>query len=153
MDALLKDGFGFVEFELGLEVLQVIGVPAAVGTAASIGEVELLVNYFLTSTTPVAFAAAILLGLLWVDAIEAVLTEELGQIILWKDGALGNASVVLVVELVRSSHVDGSWEELDVTICWEMDGVKLTSRRTIGCCSNEKMGWKREGGCVKSRLM
>ena len=30
--------------------------------------------------------------------------EELGQVLMWEGGALGNASVVLVVELAGSSH-------------------------------------------------
>lgn len=56
---------------------------------------------------PVATAATILLGLLGVDTVEAVLGEELGKVILGKDSALGQAGVVLLVVLVRSSHYKG----------------------------------------------
>jgi hypothetical protein len=53
---------------------------------------------------PIALAAAVLLCLLGVDALEAVLGEKLGEVILGEDGTLSKTSVVLVVELVRSSH-------------------------------------------------
>jgi hypothetical protein len=108
VDALLEDGLGFVELELGLEVVQVVGVATAVGTTARVAEVELLVDYFLADITPIAFASTVLLCLLGVDALEAILGEEFGEAIMWKDGTLCKTSVVLVVELVRSSHFDES---------------------------------------------
>lgn len=48
VDALLKDGLGLVDLELGLEVAQVVGVATAVGSAALVGPLELLINDFLT---------------------------------------------------------------------------------------------------------
>jgi hypothetical protein len=53
---------------------------------------------------PVTLAAAVLLGLLGVNTVEAILGKELGDVVLGKDGTLGKAGMVLVVELVRSSH-------------------------------------------------
>jgi len=106
MQILLKDGLGFVEFELGLEAVKVCREAAAVGAATSIGKVEWLINHLLTGIAPVASAAAILLGLLGVGVSEAVLSKELRQVLLREDGALGNAGVVLVVVLVRTSHLD-----------------------------------------------
>jgi hypothetical protein len=107
MNSLLKDGFGLVELELGLEVLQVVGVATAVGTTAGVGPVELLINNLLASASPIAFASAILLGFLRIDTLKAVLAKELGDDFLRSDSTFGNASVVLVGELVRSSHFDG----------------------------------------------
>lgn len=106
VDALLKDGLGLVDLELGLEVAQVVGVATAVGSAALVGPLELLINDFLTWIAPIASAAAILLGLLGVNTSEAVLGKELGNIVLRKNGAFGNASVVLLVVLVGASHFD-----------------------------------------------
>jgi hypothetical protein len=57
MDTLLEDGFRFVELKLGLEVVEVVRVAAAVRTTAGISEVELLVDDLLACTTP-----AILIG-------------------------------------------------------------------------------------------
>jgi len=111
METLLEDRFGFIELKLGLEVMEMIGIAAAVGATASVCKLELLVDDFLTGTTPVALATAVLLGLLGINTIEAVLGKEFGDVLLRKDGALGNAGMVLVVELVRSSHderLDGS---------------------------------------------
>ncbi len=52
VDALLKDGLGLIELELGLEVFSVVGISAAVGAAASVGPVELVVNDLLAGRTP-----------------------------------------------------------------------------------------------------
>lgn len=52
MNAFLKDGLGFVELELGLEVVEVVGITAAVGTTTGVGEVERLINYFFADITP-----------------------------------------------------------------------------------------------------
>ena len=46
MDALLKDGFGLIELELRLEVIEVVRVAAAVGTSTGIGKVEVLIDNF-----------------------------------------------------------------------------------------------------------
>jgi hypothetical protein len=53
---------------------------------------------------PVASATTVLLGLLGVNTGKAVLAKELGQVVMRNSSALGNTSVVLLVELVRSSH-------------------------------------------------
>jgi len=108
VDTLLEDRLGLIELELGLEVVQVVGVAAAVGTATGVGEVELLIDNLLASSAPVTLAAAVLLSLLRVDTLEAVLGKELGDIVLRENCALGKTSMVFLVELVRSSHVDGS---------------------------------------------
>jgi hypothetical protein len=60
-----------------------------------------------TCNIPIAFASAILLGFLRIDTLKAVLAKELGDDFLRSDSTFGNASVVLVGELVRSSHFDG----------------------------------------------
>jgi hypothetical protein len=104
MNSFLEDGFWFVELELGLEVVEMVGIATAIGTTTDVGEVELLVDYLLPDTTPITLAAAILLCLLRVGTLEAVLGKELGDGLLRKNGALGKAGVVLVIELVRSSH-------------------------------------------------
>jgi len=104
MDTFLEDGFGFVELELSLEIVEMVGIAATVGPTTGVGEVELLIDYFLTDTTPIALAAAILLRLLGVDTLEAMLGKELGNSLLREDGALGKTSMVFVVELMRTSH-------------------------------------------------
>jgi hypothetical protein len=104
VDTLLEDGLGLIELKLGLEVMKMIRVAAAVGAATSVGELELLVDDLLTGTSPVTLAATVLLGLLGINTIEAVLGKELGNILLRKNSTLGDAGVVFVVELVRSSH-------------------------------------------------
>lgn len=53
VESLLEDGLGLVELELGLEVLQVVGVAAAVGATAGIDKVELVVDDFLARSAPV----------------------------------------------------------------------------------------------------
>ena len=52
VQALLKDGLGLVDLELGLEVLRVAGDAAAVGAAAGVGKVERLVGGLLASVAP-----------------------------------------------------------------------------------------------------
>jgi hypothetical protein len=52
MDTFLEDGFGFVELELSLEIVEMVGIAATVGPTTGVGEVELLIDYFLTDTTP-----------------------------------------------------------------------------------------------------
>lgn len=123
--ALLKDGLGLVELELGLEVLR----GAAVGMAAGVVEVERLIGHFITDVAPVGdemtsvhclpvkmmgeddlpvgLAAAILLCFLGVGVGKAVLAKELGDVLLWHDGAISNAGVVLVVVLVGAGHCNG----------------------------------------------
>ncbi|KAI1502611.1 hypothetical protein F5X99DRAFT_378561 [Biscogniauxia marginata] len=100
VDSLLKDGLGLVELELGLEVFQVGRVATTVGTTTGICEVEVLVDDFVAGIAPIGLATAVLLGLLGVDTFEAVFGKELGQIVMGENGALGNAGVVLLVELV-----------------------------------------------------
>jgi hypothetical protein len=52
VQALLKDGLGLVDLELGLEVLRVAGDAAAVGAAAGVGKVEGFVDDFLAGVAP-----------------------------------------------------------------------------------------------------
>lgn len=49
---LLKDGLRLVDLELGLEVVEVVGVAAAVGSTAGVGEFELLVDNLLARRAP-----------------------------------------------------------------------------------------------------
>jgi len=115
MDPLLEDRLGFIELEFGLEVRKVVGVAATVGAAAGIGKIELLIDDLLTDSAPVSLACAVLLGLLGVNALEAILGEELGKVLMGMGCAVGDGTVVLVVEFVRSSHVELEFEyfELD----------------------------------------
>jgi hypothetical protein len=52
METLFKDGFGFVKFKFSLEVLEVVGIAAAIGTTSCVREVEVLVDYLLAYATP-----------------------------------------------------------------------------------------------------
>lgn len=106
MDRLLKDGLGLVELELGLEVLEVVGIAGGIGAAASVGEVELVVKNLITRVAPVALSSAALLDLLGVLANMAVLREVARQMLLRGSRTIGQTGVVLVVELVRTSHGD-----------------------------------------------
>jgi len=107
VQALLKDGLGLVDLELGLEVLRVTGDAGAVGAAAGVGVVEGFVDGLLAGVAPVASAATVLLGLLGVLVGKAVLGKELGDMFLRGDGAVGKAGMVLVTKLVGASHLDG----------------------------------------------
>ena len=53
---------------------------------------------------PIASSTTILLGLLGVGISEAMLPEETGDMLGGDSSAVGEASVVLVVELVGASH-------------------------------------------------
>lgn len=53
---------------------------------------------------PVAFTTTVLLDLLGVNINVAALGEEARQVFCWRDTAIGNALVVTVVVLVRTSH-------------------------------------------------
>lgn len=88
METLLKDGLRFVELELGLKVMKVVGVATTIGTATGIDEIELFVDDFFTHITPIALASAILLRLLGVSTLKAVLGKEFGKVVMRKDGAL-----------------------------------------------------------------
>lgn len=57
VDRLLKDGLGLVELELGLEVLEVVGIAGRVGSTASVGEVELVVKNLVTRVAPIKRSA------------------------------------------------------------------------------------------------
>ena len=52
VQALLKDGLGLVDLELGLEVLRVAGDAAAIRAAAGVGKVEGFVDDFLAGVAP-----------------------------------------------------------------------------------------------------
>lgn len=52
VDRLLKDRLRLVELELGLEVLEVVGIAGRVGSTASVGEVELVVKNLITRVAP-----------------------------------------------------------------------------------------------------
>jgi hypothetical protein len=52
VDALFEDGLLLVDVELGLEVAQIVGVAAAVRSAARVSKVEVLVDYLLAGAAP-----------------------------------------------------------------------------------------------------
>jgi hypothetical protein len=52
VEVLLKHGLGFIDVKFSLEVSQIIRIAAAIGSTASIGKVEVLVNYFFAGATP-----------------------------------------------------------------------------------------------------
>lgn len=53
VDRLLKDGLGLVELELGLEVLEVVGIAGRIGATPSVGEIELVVKNFIARISPI----------------------------------------------------------------------------------------------------
>jgi hypothetical protein len=63
VDTLLEDGLGLIELELGLEVMEMVGVAAAVGAATSVGKLELLIDDLLTGTSPIVGQNLSLCGL------------------------------------------------------------------------------------------
>jgi hypothetical protein len=63
----------------------------------------IVVRHGVTSL-PVAFATAILLGLLGISINEAVLGKVSWKVLLWGGSAVSKASVVTVVLLVGASH-------------------------------------------------
>lgn len=55
VDRLLKHRLGLVELELGLEVLEVVGIAGRIGSTASVGEVELVVKNLITRVSPIKY--------------------------------------------------------------------------------------------------
>lgn len=53
VNRLLEDGLGLVELELGLEVLEVVGIAGRIGSTAGVGEVELVVKDLITRVAPI----------------------------------------------------------------------------------------------------
>jgi hypothetical protein len=94
---------------------------------------------------PVAFAATVLLGLLGINTIKAVLGKELGNILLRKNSTLGNAGVVLVVELVRSSHCKGQGYHVSNMSCMRYQ------ERAAGYVTRKIMRWKGRKETTPSR--
>lgn len=107
VDRLLEDGLRVVHVELAAELPLVVGDGAAVGPAAGLGEVELVVvDDFVAHVAPIALATAVLLRLLGVGVDKARLAEELGDDLRARD-AFEDGLVVDAVDLVRASHLDG----------------------------------------------
>lgn len=52
VEVLLKDGLGLVELEFGLEVNLAVVEPTAVGAAAGVGKIELIIDDLLADSTP-----------------------------------------------------------------------------------------------------
>jgi len=102
VDLFFKDGIRLDRLELGLEVLHV--VRRRVASAAGIGHVGPNVFNLITSSSPIALAAAALLGLGRVGISMAGFGKVLGQSRFTLSSAVGNAGVVTVSELVRASH-------------------------------------------------
>lgn len=59
VDRLLEDGLGLVELELGLEVLEVVGIAGRIGAAASVGKVELVVKNLITRVAPISISGCL----------------------------------------------------------------------------------------------
>jgi hypothetical protein len=104
VDGLLKDGLGLVDLPFALEVADVVGEAAAVGAAAGVGELEVLVHDFFTKASPVAFAATVLLHLLGIDIHVATLGEEAREVLCWGRSPVGETLMVAVIGLVGASH-------------------------------------------------
>jgi len=125
---LLEDGLGLIDLELGLEVLKVMVDAEAIGTTTKVVPVDVLVGNFLTRATPVALAAAVLLGLFGIYTLEAILTKELWAMLDRQYRALGDTGVVLSVCLVRSGHDWTSWtEQVACSVGQEGSGTRLAS--------------------------
>jgi hypothetical protein len=102
MELFLEDRLGLNSLELGLEVLELMG--AGVASAARIGHVVREVLYLVAFFAPIALSSAILLGLLRVFSRMPGFGEVAREMLLRFSGAVGEAGVVAVSELVRSSH-------------------------------------------------
>lgn len=129
VEMLLKERVNLIHLKLGLEVREML-VGKAVGAATSIGEAESLIHDFFAGASPVAFTTTVLLDLLGVNINVATLGEEARQVFCWRDTAIGNALVVTVVVLVRTSHFDG----------WMARGDKMRARRRRGKTEAERGG-------------
>lgn len=53
MEGLLKDGFSINYFIFGFEVVDVMGSSAAVGTATSVAEFEVMIHDIVCHSTPI----------------------------------------------------------------------------------------------------
>jgi hypothetical protein len=104
VDGLLKNRFRLVDLPLTLEVADVVGEAAAVGAAAGVRELEVLVHDFFTKASPVAFAATVLLHLLRINVHVATLGEEAREVLCWGGSPVSETLVVAVVGLVGASH-------------------------------------------------
>lgn len=129
VEMLLEERVNLIHLKLGLEVREML-VGKAVGATAGIGEAETLIHDFFTGASPVAFTTTVLLDLLGVNINVATLGEEARQVFCWRDTAIGNALVVTVVVLVRTSHFDG----------WMARGDKMRARRRKGKTEAERGG-------------
>ena len=56
MQALLEHGLGFIELELGFEVVNVARQRATIGTAPGVGKVKGFIDHLLTSVAPAVMA-------------------------------------------------------------------------------------------------
>lgn len=104
MNVLLEDGLWLIDLELGLEVMDVMEA-RRVGSATGFGEVELVFEDLLAGIAPVGLSASILLDLLGILTNVAALVEVSRSVLLSGKSGISKAGVVLVVELVRASHV------------------------------------------------
>jgi len=105
VEALLEDRLRLVDLKLGPEAGGVGSEAAAVRTAPSVGEVEALVDDLVTYVAPVTLSTAVLLGLLGVFSSMAALGKVARQMLRGSCRAIGETGMVLVVELVRASHL------------------------------------------------
>jgi hypothetical protein len=137
--ALFEDGLGLVHIELGLEAVDVRGDGAAVGAAPSVGEIEVAIVDLVAWRAPIASAAAVLLGLLGINASKAILAEELGNVVFSKGRAGGDGSMGAVVELVGAGHFDG----------WRLSRMLRDGIRRPVRCGDEMEWWRREDGWLQ----
>lgn len=107
VERLLEDRLGLIDLKLSLEVGDVVREAAAVGAAARVGKSKLLISDIIVDGSPVATARSILLHLFGVDIGEAILAKKARYSFRGENSPLGNALVVTVIGLVRSSHFEG----------------------------------------------
>lgn len=102
VEMLLEDWLGFDGLELGLKVFGAFGVGGRVGAATRVGHVDVSnVGDFISWMAPVAFSAAVLLGLLWVNIDMTMLAKVFGE---HGFSRLVLFSVNAVTEFVGASH-------------------------------------------------
>ncbi|KAL6908905.1 hypothetical protein GGI43DRAFT_394078 [Trichoderma evansii] len=121
VEGLVEERVHFIHLELGLEVGEVV-MGETVRAATGVGEAEVLINDFLTHTSPVAFAIAVFLHLLGISVDIAALGKEARQLFCRRDAAISETLVVTFAILVRASHFDG----------WMVGGDKTKARRRRG---------------------
>ena len=128
---VIIDGLWIDGLELGLEGIVAGSRAEAVGAAASLEHIVLVVlelRFALTTpgavsgahslrvNLPVALATTLLLGGGWIGAVEACFAEVAWEVLFWGGGAIGEANVVTVGSLVSASHWKMSVSKVDLNL-------------------------------------